>query len=96
MKSTELPVVANNIRQLDRDVLKDFVDCEVSAPSCLRKSRGPIEMLPTGALMEGSVLYSLCCELGWFPKVTLYVWVNKTFVYLLAQGLESFFSNQLQ
>uniref|UniRef100_A0AAQ4QLX1 Heat shock protein 4 like n=1 Tax=Gasterosteus aculeatus aculeatus TaxID=481459 RepID=A0AAQ4QLX1_GASAC len=28
VKSTELPVVANNIRQLDRDVLKDFVDCE--------------------------------------------------------------------
>lgn len=30
VKGTDLPIVANSIRQLDRDVLNKFVDDEVS------------------------------------------------------------------
>lgn len=32
VKSIDLPIMANNIRQLDSDVLNDFVEYEVSAP----------------------------------------------------------------
>lgn len=38
VKSIDLPIVANNIRQLDSDVLNDFVEHEVSAPTGLWRS----------------------------------------------------------
>lgn len=38
VKSIDLPIMANNIRQLDSDVLNNFVDYEVSAPDGLWKS----------------------------------------------------------
>lgn len=38
VKSIDLPIVANNIRQLDSSVLNDFVEYEVSAPAGLGES----------------------------------------------------------
>lgn len=35
VKIIDLPIVANNIQQLDNDVLNNFVEYEVSAPSGL-------------------------------------------------------------
>lgn len=49
VKSIDLPIMANNIRQLNSDVLNDFVEYEVSAPAGLleKLSHGLIEMLIT-------------------------------------------------
>lgn len=38
VKSIDLPIMARNIRQLDSDVLNDFVEYEVSALAGLWKS----------------------------------------------------------
>lgn len=63
MKSIDLPILANNIRQLDSDVLNNFVEYEVSALDwALEKlSHGQNKTLTVCAPLDrGELMLDMC------------------------------------